>query len=239
MESENKIVRPALNGILRDENGEKVSPPAGWVFLAAGDAGLTRKVTTQGVFWRVQVQMGRRTISKGIWAPGETIILARQEVEAVRSTAPYQKKLDGDRQRRGKKQAEYEKEFCLEVRAFLTFAPRYQEWEKEMAEAITVHAVPVGSGTVARTVMIPVEERAEKAVIAWMRHQSTAYESMRIPRIKGKRREIRRMLAGRSVELLQAYREGVETSPGCPLRQALEKLRHLASCCSERDLLPE
>ncbi|MDO9043634.1 MAG: DUF2293 domain-containing protein [Desulfocapsaceae bacterium] len=239
MESENKIVRPGLNGILRDENGEKVSPPAGWVFLAAGDAGLTRKVTAQGVFWRVQVQMGRRTISKGIWAPGETIILARQEVEAVRSTAAYQKKLDGDRQRRGKKQAEYEKEFCLEVRAFLTFAPRYQEWEKEMAEAITVHAVPVGSGTVARTVMIPVEERAEKAVIAWMRHQSTAYESMRIPRIKGKRREIRRMLAGRSVELLQVYREGLEISPGCPLRQALEKLRHLASCCSERDLLPE
>jgi hypothetical protein len=49
---------------------------------------------------------------------------------------------------------------------------------------------------------------------------------MRIPRIKGKRREIRRMLAGRSVELLKAYREGLDTSPGCPLRQALEK-RHL------------
>jgi hypothetical protein len=225
MESGNKIVKAGLSGILRDENGEKVSPPAGWVFLAAGDAGLTRKVTTQGVFWRVQVQMGRRTISKGIWAPGETIALARQEVEAVRSTAAYQKKLDGDRQRRDKKQAEYEREFCLEVCTFLAFSPRYQELEKKMAEAITVHAVPVGSGTVARTTLIPVAERAAKAVIAWMRHQTTAYEAMRIPRIKGKRREVRRMLAGRSVELLQVYREGGETSPGCPLRQALEKSR--------------
>ena len=226
MEPGHKIVKPGLNGTFIGENGEKVSPPPGWEFLPAGDAGLTRKVTAQGIFWRVQAQMGRRIISKGIWAPGETIASARQEVEAVRSTAAYQKKLAGDRQRRGKKQLEYEKEFCLAVRTFLAFAPRHQELEKEMAEAITVHAVPVGSGTVARTAMIPVEERAAKAVIAWMRHQTTAYESMRIPRIKGKRREIRRMLAGRSVELLKAYREGLDTSPGCPLRQALEK-RHL------------
>ena len=67
MEPGNKIVKPGLNGILRGENGEKVSPPAGWAFLAAGDAGLTRKVTAQGIFWRVQAQMGRRIISKGIW----------------------------------------------------------------------------------------------------------------------------------------------------------------------------
>ena len=223
MEHRNKIVKPGLNGTLIGENGEKLSPPDGWAFLPAGDAGITRKVTAKGIFWRVQTQMGRRIISKGIWAPEETIALTKQEVEAVRSTEAYQKKLDSDRQRRGEKQVEYEKEFCLEVRTFLAFALRHQELEKEMAEAITVHAVPVGSGTVARTAMIPVEERAAKAVIAWMRHQTTAYESMRIPRIKGKRREVRRMLANRSVELLKAYRDGLETSPGCPLKKALGK----------------
>jgi hypothetical protein len=223
MEQINKIVKPGLNGTLIGENGEKLSHPDGWAFLPAGDAGITRKVTAKGIFWRVQAQMGRRMISKGIWAPEETIALAKQEVEAVRSTEAYKKKLDSDRQRRGKKQAGYEKEFYLEVRTFLAFAPRHQELEKEMAEAITVHAVPVGSGTVARTAMIPIEERAAKAVIAWMRHQTTAYESMRIPRIKGKRREVRRMLANRSVELLKAYRDGLETSPGCPLKKALEK----------------
>lgn len=227
MEQENKIVTPGLHGTLIGAKGEKLTPPEGWSFLPAGDAGITKKVIGKGVFWRVQAQMGRRIISKGIWAPAATIASATQEVEAVRSTTAYQKKLDSDRQRRGKKQAEYEKEFCLEVRTFLAFAPKHQELEKEMAEAITAHAVPVGSGTVARTAMIPVEERAAKAVIAWMRHQTTAYESMRIPREKGKRREVRRMLASRSVELLTTYRAGLDPSPGCPLKKALGKARQL------------
>lgn len=221
---ESKIVRPGLNGTLIDEKGAKLTPPEGWAFLPAGDAGITKKVTAPGLFWRVQTQMGRRIISKGVWAPAETIALARQEVEAVRATAAYQKRLDNDRQRRDKKQAEYEQEFALEVRAFLAFAPRHHELEKAMATAITKHAVPVGSGTVARTAMIPVEERAAKAVIAWMRHQTTAYDSMSIPRVKGKRREIRRMLAGRSQELLQTYRAGLDPSPGCPLQRAMQVL---------------
>eukprot|EP01035_Chromulina_nebulosa_P056444 gene56444-77358_t len=57
------------------------------------------------------------------------------------------------------------------------------------------HATPVGSGTVARTKRIPIEQRAEAATIAWMRHQTTGYDSMTIPREKGLRREVRRMLA--------------------------------------------
>jgi hypothetical protein len=83
--------------------------------------------------------------------------------------------------------------------------------------------LPVRSaiGTVARTKRIPVEERAEAAVIAWMRHQTTGYDGMLIPRIKGKRREVRRMLARRSHELLEQYRRGVAVSEGCPLRKAL------------------
>jgi len=229
MANGNKIVTPGINGTLIGEDGEKLSPPEGWEFLPAGDAGITKKVTAKGIFWRVQAQRGRRLTSRGIWAPAETIAKAKQEAEAVRSTAAYKKKLDSDRQRRSRKQAGYEKDFCLEVRTFLSFAACHQELEKEMAEAITAHAVPVGSGTVARTTMIPIEERAAKAVIAWMRHQTTAYESMRIPRIKGKRREVRRMLASRSVELLKAYREGLESSPGCPLKKALEKSGHTIS----------
>jgi hypothetical protein len=75
---------------------------------------------------------------------------------------------------------------------------------------------------VARTKRIPVEQRAEAAVIAWMRHETTAYESMAIPRVKGKRREVRRMLARRSKELLSRYRRGEPASDDCPLRQALK-----------------
>ena len=58
-------------------------------------------------------------------------------------------------------------------------------------------------------------------MIAWMRHQTTAYDSMRIPRVKGGRREVRRLLATRSRELLAGYRRGEAAADGCPLRQAM------------------
>jgi hypothetical protein len=222
MEKESKIIRTGPNNTLINEHGLQVIPPTDWAFLAAGDAAITRKVTAQGQFWRVQAQMGRRTISKGLWAPEATIARAREEVEAQRATDTYKNKLASDRKRRAQKQTEYEQEFLLTVRAFLGFAPRYEAEEKAMAEAVTVHAIPVGSGTVARTTQIPIEERAAKAVIAWMRHQTTAYDGMRIARIKGERREVRRMLAQRSMELLRTYREGREPVSDCPLKQALD-----------------
>ena len=89
-------------------------------------------------------------------------------------------------------------------------------------DAVTQHATPVGSGTVARTQRIPIEQRAESAVIAWMRHQTTAYDQMKIPRADGKRREVRRMLAEKTRKLLLRYRGGTAIDPKtCPLRQAL------------------
>jgi len=51
--------------------------------------------------------------------------------------------------------------------------PGDEALEKRLAQAVTTHATPVGSGTVARSRRIGVEERAEAAVIAWMRHQTT------------------------------------------------------------------
>jgi hypothetical protein len=218
-----ELVSQGAGGSLIDAHGKTLTPPMSWKFLPAGDAGLTRKVTAKTEIWRVQARMGRRMISKGIWAPAVIIAEARQEVEAQRATATYQKKRAGDRQRRECKQAEYEGEFFRAVRDYLAFAPHYLELERAIADAVTIHAVPVGSGTVARTAMIPIEERAAKAVIAWMRHRTTAYDSMAIARIKGERRQVRRMLAQRSVELLRAYREGGEIGPDCPLQRALEQ----------------
>lgn len=54
-----------------------------------------------------------------------------------------------------------------------------------------------------------------------MRHQTTAYDSMPIPRVNGKRREVRRMLAQRSKELLARYRRGELNWEECPLVKAL------------------
>ena len=101
------------------------------------------------------------------------------------------------------------------------FHPNYADLADRLAHAVADHATPVGSGTVARTKRIPVEQRAEAAVIAWLRHQTTAYESMAIPRVKGKRREVRRMLAQRSKELLGRYRTGETVGELCPLKEAL------------------
>lgn len=68
---------------------------------------------------------------------------------------------------------------------------------------------------------IPAEQRAEAAVIAWTRHQATGYDKMVIARVKGSRREVRRMPARRSSELLEQYRRGKPISDSCPLRTAL------------------
>jgi Uncharacterized conserved protein (DUF2293) len=63
-------------------------------------------------------------------------------------------------------------------------------------------------------------QRAEAAVIAWMRHSTTGYDGMVIPRIRGKRREARRMLV--SHELLERYRRGETVGDDCPLKKALD-----------------
>jgi hypothetical protein len=104
---------------------------------------------------------------------------------------------------------------------FLAFHPAHSELAEQLARVIANHATPVGSGTVARTKRIPVEQRAEAAVIAWMRHQTTGYGCMTIPRVKGKRRKVRRMLARRFHELLERYRRGESIPKTCPLMRAL------------------
>jgi hypothetical protein len=126
-----------------------------------------------------------------------------------------------DARHRDKAQAEYVEDFFGAVVAFLAFHRDHAELAGRLAHAVTDHATPVGSGTVARTKRIPVGERAEAAVIAWMRHQTTGYDGMVIPRVKGKRREVRRMLARRSQELLARYRRGEAVGEGCPLKRAL------------------
>jgi hypothetical protein len=211
-------------GRLINQHGEVVSPPNNWAFLPAGDAGLTRKVTSKGIYWRVQKKKGRRTFSKGIWAPAEIIANAKTEVEKERLTDAYQKKQKYAALRRDKKQSEYQAEFCRAVEAFLRFHDIYKSTEKIIARAVTSHAVPIGSGTVARTSLIPIEERASRAVMAWMRHNTTAYDHIHIKRIKGERRRVRRLLAEHSIAVLNKYRLGLPVTDDCPLQQAVNNI---------------
>ena len=114
-------------------------------------------------------------------------------------------------------------EFALAVLQFLDFAPAYYDLAVRLADRVATHATPVGSGTVARTEWIPVEERAEAAVIAWMRHQTTAYDQIKLARVKGLRREVRHELADTSREVLEHHRCGsVHPAADCPLCRALQ-----------------
>ncbi|QHI70713.1 DUF2293 domain-containing protein [Tichowtungia aerotolerans] len=224
MPNQNRTLRPAPHPkfkYLVTEQGAHIHPPADWACLKPGDAAVTRALKALGPCWTVQQKKGRKIFSLGVWAPAERIEEAKKAVEEKRADPAYAKRRESDLKRRAKKQAEYEKEFYQAVLDWLHFHPKHQALAEQMAKAITEHAVPVGSGTVARTEQIPVEKRASAAVIAWMRHQTTAYDTMYIERVKGRRREVRRELAKQSAELLGAYRKGQPAHESCPLAKAV------------------
>jgi hypothetical protein len=206
---------------VRAPDGQVLTIPKDWALFPPGDAALTRRVKAAGDHFVVAEKKGRKLFSLGVWAPAATIEQIRADLEAERSTESYAKKQESAARRRDKVQTEYVEDFHGAVVQFLAFDPKHAEVAQRLAQAVTAHATPVGSGTVARTKRIPVEQRAEAAVIAWMRHQTTGYDGMVIPREKGKRREVRRMLAKRSHELLEKYRRGTPISDGCPLKSAL------------------
>src|SRR6516162_4772836 len=161
---------------VRAADGRILTAPEGWGLLPPGDAALTRRVKAAGEHWVVAEKKGRKVFSRGVWAPAATIERIRAELDAERSTENFAKKKEADARRREKAQAEYVEDFHGAVLAFLGFHQNYADLADKLARAVTEHATPVGSGTVARTKRIPVEQRAEAAVIAWLRHQTTAYD---------------------------------------------------------------
>jgi hypothetical protein len=181
-------------------------------------------VKKAGPTWTTQEKRGNKVFSRGVWAPAHVIEAIRQTLLDERKDPGYARKLESARRKREEEQAEYARDFTLEISLFLSFAPAFEELGIQLAAAICAHSVPVGSGTVARTERIPIERRAEAAVIAWLRHATTEYDDMKIPREKGARRAVRRLLAERSKRLLERYRKG-ECIPveACLLRRGLAK----------------
>ncbi len=211
---------------VRNAAGKVAAVPGGWVLLPPGDAALTRRVKAAGDHWVVQEKKGRRTFSRGIWAPAAVIERIRADLAAERSTETHARRQVAAAERRDKAQSEYVEDFHAAVVSYLAFHPKHDQLAGRLAAAVTKHATPVGSGTVARTKRIPIERRAEAAVIAWLRHQTTAYDDMKIARVRGRRREVRQQLAAHSKTLLQRYRHGEPDTPTCPLLIAMSRPEH-------------
>jgi hypothetical protein len=213
-------------GRFRTAEGALVQPPAGWECLPPGDAGLTRRVKALGPSWTVVQKKGRKTFSHGVWAPAAHIAQARAEIAAQRADPAHARRKATDAACRERTQTAYVEDFRGAVLALLRFALEHAEVEARLADAVTAHATPVGSGTVARTQRIPVEERAEAALIAWLRHQTTTYDHLHIARIKGERRRVRRLLAEGSRRLLEAHR----TPANAPVRAPVHDLAACTLC---------
>jgi hypothetical protein len=221
--SSSPVFRPGPDArTVREADGTLKPIPSGWELLPPGDPMWTRRVKAHGLHWVLQEKVGRKLFSRGVLAPASTIAEIKRGIDAERATEKHSQGLEKAAQRRAVQQSDYVDTFERTVLEFLDFAPQYASLARGLAQAVTAHATPVGSGTVARTERIPVEQRAESAVIAWMRHQTTAYDQLRIPREKGARREVRRMLAARSRQLLEAYRQGLTSPNHCPLKRALD-----------------
>ena len=207
---------------VRMPNGSLRRMPDDWELVPPGDPALTRRIKADGEHVVVQEKRGRRTFSRGVWADAARVAAIRAALVAERDDPAYRRKLEQGQQRRAKQQESYVEDFAGAVRDFLAFPFEHRELAEKLVQRVTAHATPVGSGTVARTSRIPIERRADSAVIAWLRHQTTAYDDMRIVRVKGRRREVRRMLAQRSRELLDRYRTGHTPPPvDCALQRAL------------------
>jgi hypothetical protein len=225
MPDRTRVVSPGASpDTVRSEHGETLRVPTGWVLLPPGDAALTRRVKQAGATWTVQEKRCRKTFSFGVYAPELRVSQLRAALAVERADPSYERKLEAGRARRARDQTSYVEAFREQVLEFLRFAPVHAQLADALALAIAEHATPVGSGTVARTQRISIERRAEAATIAWLRHATTAYDSMAIPRVRGMRRQVRRDLAQISRALLDCYRRGDAIIPArCILRRGLSR----------------
>jgi len=209
---------------LKDKSGKVFTVPDGWENLPAGDASVTRKLKSLGPTWTVQEKKGRKTFSHGVWAPRENLQQAKSLVEAQRADPKHQKKLAQAKVRREEKEEVFGEDFQQAIVTFLNFDKKYQTLVETLAVLVKEHAVPVGSGTVARSSSVTLQDKAALAVMAWMRHQTSNYDTTSVPRIKGARRELRRKIARQSEGILAKYRSGIEADlRDCPLYRALKK----------------
>jgi hypothetical protein len=164
------------DGLWNPERGV-IEMPEGWELLPSGDAFLTRRVKAAGEYWLVWRPRSRSVPHRrllGLLAPSAAIEAARAEAEAtleVRSTRQAQ----GARYR-ARREDDYRQELTEAIVAFLDFAPEHAELAARIAADAAGRAGEVGSGRVGRTRKLSLDQRAELAARALIRHRHTSYE---------------------------------------------------------------
>jgi len=157
-------VRPCQKpGYVLNEHAVLEAVPAGWALLPPGDAALSRRIKSDGPSWTMSEKKGDERFPAAFGPPPTASPPSAPELLAERADPAYERKLTAARQRRAVEQADYVEDFRASVLTFLAFHPTHAADAALLATLIAAHATPVGSGTVARTERIPIEERAEAA----------------------------------------------------------------------------
>ena len=151
--------------------------PPGWELLPRGDTFLTRRVKVAGPYWlawspRSRTRPHRRAI--GVVAPKTAIDEARAAAEATATQRAAQRRSGANQ--RDRHEATYRSELAAAIVVYLDFAPRHAQLANEIAERAATRAGEVGSGRVGRTRLLTLEQRAELAARADIRHNHTSYE---------------------------------------------------------------
>src|SRR4051794_30234658 len=101
MSAETLIAAPGPQvDTVRTADGRVVAVPDGWELVPPGDPGLTRRIKAAGPSWTVQEKKGRKTFSRGVWAPAATVASIRADLLAERDTPAYAKKQEAALRRR-------------------------------------------------------------------------------------------------------------------------------------------
>jgi hypothetical protein len=164
------------NGLWNPDHGE-LEAPDGWEFLPSGDAFLTRRVKASGAFWVVYRPRGRNRPHRrllGLWAPADTIAAAREAAAATGERRARAR--ESGAAYRARVEEVYAEQLHVAIVGFLAFAPRHRALADEIAADAARRAAEVGSGRVGRTRTLTLEERAELAARACIRHRYTDYE---------------------------------------------------------------
>ena len=150
--------------------------PDGWEFLASGDAFVTRRVKTAGVYWSAWKPKNRRGGHRrrlGLLAPTAEIDAARNA--AIESADQRAAARQAGARRRERVEADYQIELRDSVVRWLDFAREHHDLATRVADGAAAQATVVGSGRVGRTKTLSVDERAELAARAYIRHHHIGY----------------------------------------------------------------